>query len=130
MEAKILIRTPKGNARGAEQKLRLIIGIKKDVEVFFNDDDDELLWIVKGDSRRVDKAMQNVYRFNAIMLNFMNNSIVKKTVRKLLKEKEADELYDMLLNQTEIEIIKYDKEQELLKDSRSVFQKIKDRIRL
>lgn len=130
MEAKILIRTPKGSAKGAEEKLRLIIGMDKKPEVFFNEDDDEILWIVKGDSRRVDKAMQNVYRFNAIMLTFMNNSLVKKTVRKLLKEKEAEELYDMLLNQTEIEIIKYDREQELLKDSRSVFQKIKDRLRL
>jgi len=130
MEAKILIRTPKGAAKGAEGKLKLLIGIDKNAEVFFNEDDDEILWIIKGDSRRVDKSIQKVYSFNAIMVNFMNNAMVKKTVHKLLKEKDAMELYDMLLNQTEIEIVKFNEEEEYKKNPKSVFQKIKDRLKL
>lgn len=130
MEAKILIRTPKGAAKGAEGKLKLLIGIDKNAEVFFNEDDDEILWIIKGDSRRVDKSIQKVYSFNAIMVNFMNNGMIKKTVHKLLKEKDAMELYDMLLNQTEVEIVKFNEEEEYKKNPKSVFQKIKDRLKL
>jgi uncharacterized metal-binding protein len=132
MEAKILIRTPKGQATGTKEKLRKIIGIHKSAEVHTNKKtgDNEILWIVKGDTRRVMKAIDNTYKFNAMMNMVLNNHAVKKLVNRLLKEKDAEELYTMLTQQTEVEVIKEAQIKDLTKNKKGVFYKIRKRLGL
>jgi len=131
MIVKILIRTPKGRARSAEKKLRpVLLGIKTVKEMYTNKDDNEILWIIEGTPRKIEKITNKVSQFRFLMQALLDNKLVKKTIRKKLSKESEDELLDMLINQTDIEVVKEATARELEKDSQSIFSKIKEKFKL
>lgn len=127
MQIKILIRTPKGQAQKAEQKLRLfLLKTKKPTEVYTNDLDNEICWIIEGDPRYINKLQHKVTQYHSLMNMALNNKMVKSVIRKKVSKEGAEELYDMLINQTEVTVVKAATAEELAKNKESVFFKIKN----
>lgn len=126
MILKILIRTPKGQAKKAEKKLRLfLLKTRKPSMVYTNDLDNEICWIMEGDPRYLNKLQDSVTKFHLLMNLALNNKLVKMMVRKQLGKQGVDDLYEMLVNQTKVDVIKKATEEELSKDKDSVFYKMK-----
>lgn len=107
MICKLIIRTPKGKANGTEKKLRwFILGRLKPQEIYINKDDSELVWVIDAPLRKFMKISKNVGKFKFFMNTMLDNKLVKATIRKKLNPEQEKELVDMLMNQTEVEIIK------------------------
>lgn len=133
MQIRVLINTPKGEASKTEAKVRpFILGLKKPVSITINDDDSQLLWLIEGNTREIEKISQSVARFEVTMNLIVRNKQMKWILTKMggAKKEDFDKLEDMLLNQTEIEVVKYATAKELAEDSKSIFAKIKDKIRI
>lgn len=107
MEVKILIRTPKGQATKTERKLRpFLLGKTKSNDVYVSDDDDQIVWIVTAPMFKVMKISNNIARFDSISNMVFNNKTFKNALRKKLTPEDEAFLKDMLLNQTNIKILK------------------------
>lgn len=132
MEAKILIRTPKGQASGTKEKMRKIIGIDKAADFYINDDtdDNEILYIVKGEPRRVMKVIKKAYLYPKIAQMAMDKKLMRDAMIKFSSRETYDQVYDMMINGTTVEVVKYNDYLEELKKPKGVFQKIKDKLGL
>lgn len=127
MQIKILIKTPKGQAQKAEKKLRLfLLKNKKPDSVYTNDLDNEICWVVSGNTRQITKLTRSVTQYHVMMNMALNNKMIRGLIRKKVGQKGADELYEMLINQTHVEVIKANDEEELSKNKNSVFYKMKN----
>jgi len=107
MEIKILINTPKGQAKGTEKKLRpFLLGKNKPKELWTNEEDNQIVWIIDTDVRRAMKIQRNVMVFDKMMESVLNHKYVKGTIHKKLSKEDQAQLKDMLQNQTTVEVIK------------------------
>ena len=109
MEIKILITTPKGNARGTEAKLRTAL-LKWDApkKIIINKADNKIIWIIEGDIKKCLKIQKNIIGFQKLAQYFLNNKLVKKGINKLADSPEDyEKLKQAFINNTKIEIIKY-----------------------
>lgn len=129
MKTRIQIRTPKGHAKKTERKLRpFLLGFHKCTNIVHsNKADDCIIWVVEGDPRTICKISRNVARFDSIVQNLFNNKMVHGAVQKLKKDDQI-QLKQMLINQTSVEIIKDAEFQELIKDKKTIWQKVKERL--
>lgn len=132
MEAKILVRTPKGQASGTKDKIKRVFGTKKNTEVFTNKEtgDDEILLIVNDTPRKVMKVMTRAYAYPKLAQEVMNHKLAKGTMMKKVGKEKYKIVYDLIKDGTTVDVIKYDDYLEELKNKRGVFQKIKDRLGL
>jgi hypothetical protein len=127
MEVKILIRTPKDQARKTEKRLRLfLLKNKRPDRTVINYLDNEICWIITDSPRKIRKLTNAVTKFDFLMRQALNNRAMRFLIKKKLKKEQKEELMDMLLNQTQVEVINKATEEELAKDEDSVFHKIKN----
>ena len=105
MQIKILIKTPKGHAKKTEFQIRpFLIGNKGKIhKIMTNAEDNKILWIVDAKEGQYFKIIKNVSAYRTMISAIMGNKTVKKVAR-ITPEQEA-ELNDMLLNQTEIDVV-------------------------
>jgi|26BtaG_2_1085354.scaffolds.fasta_scaffold15743_3 hypothetical protein len=128
MEVKIIIRTPKGQAKGMEWKLRkVLLGKIKPKEMYVSKDDNELVWVVDAPSRRVTKIIRNVSFFDVTIRNIFENKALKKTLWKKLSAKDLKELEGMLKQQTEVEVIKNATAEEIVDEGKTWWQRLKEK---
>lgn len=128
MEIKIRIRTPKGQAKGTEKKLRpFLLGGRQLSEVWTNEEDNELYWVVNTDVRNAMKISRNVAAYANIIKGMFDNKLMRKVSDKQLSPEDKAELKDMLLNQTEVEIIKEATAQEIVEGNKTFWQRIKEK---
>lgn len=127
MIIRILVKTPKGQAKKAEGTLKLILGVKRNYKVCTNDEDSELGFVIEDDSRRCFNIINNSTKFKLLAREIGKKVIKNKIVAYFGKfsQEQKDEFIDMLENNTEVEYIKEATAEELAKDNRSVFAKIK-----
>ena len=106
MMLKIRIRTPKGHAKKTEHRIRpFIIGNKgKMHKIMTNKDDNQILWIVDAKPRQYTKIIKNVSAYKIMIEKIMSNKTVQKVAR--ISDDQKEELNKMLMDQTEIDIIK------------------------
>jgi len=105
MKIKVRIRTISGKATSVEKKIRpFILGLRKPKihQVKINKADNEILWTIEDDIRKIMKVQKNVMKFDGVMKLVLGNKLFKKKV----KPEQRKELEDMLLNHTSVEIIK------------------------
>lgn len=127
MKLKIHIRTPKGQATGTEKKLRpFILGKKKAHQLWVNKDDNQIVWEIEGTVRECLKINKNVARFDFITRKVFDSKMLKKTLRKKLEPGQEEELKDMLLNQTSVEVVKEATAQEMVEANKTWWEKVKE----
>ena len=122
------VKTPKGQAARTSRIIKtFIIGMpnkKLKTEIYTNDDDSEIFWDCEGDFKRIMNVQSNLARFDYIIKTIFEHKLMKKYgVSKLSKEDEA-ELKNMLLNHTEVKIIKVS-EQEVVVEGLTYWERIK-----
>jgi hypothetical protein len=126
MEVKIMIRTPKGQAKGTEKKFRYFIpigGIIK--ETLINDEDSEMIWVIDAPYRKVLEIQKRVNWYSHSVGAVMGN----KKFKKLVNEDQKEELEDMLNNQTSIEIIKEATANEIVEANKTWWQRVKEKFK-
>lgn len=103
---KIRITTPKGYAKSTEFKLRpFLIGRKgKMHKIMTTPDDDKILWIVEAKPRQYTKIIKNVSAYKVMIKGILKNKAVQKVAR--LNDDQKKELDKMLMDQTEIDLVK------------------------
>lgn len=128
MQTKIIIRTPKGHAKKMEKRLRpYLLGKNSPHSIFVNDDDNELVWEVEAEYKRILKINRNVSLFDSILKGAFNSKAVKKAVQKKLSLEDQAQLNDMLFNHTTVEIIKEATAQEIVDANKSWWQNVKEK---
>lgn len=125
MELKIQIKTPKGQAKKTQGKLKkFIVGKDKIHNILVSPEDDMIIWVVNVGIRRAMKIQKNVMRYETMIKGMFNNKLMKKKLIPMLEPGQAEELKAMLTEHTSIEVIKNATAQELL-DNETYWQKIK-----
>lgn len=114
MQIKVLIKTPKGNAKATEKKIRPFLVKSKEIhETRVNKADNQIVWTIDCTVKRALKIQKNVAYFDTIMKGVMNNKTLKKAVRSKLSDQDEKELNNMLSEQTSVKIIKQADAEEL-----------------
>jgi len=130
MELKIRIRTPKGQAKGTEKKLRpILIGNKGLHEVWTNEEDNEIYWVIQTDIRHAMKINRNISTYDLIIKGVFKNKLMKKVTNKQLSPEDKTQLEDMLTNQTKVDIIKEATAQEMTENNKTFWEKIKEKFK-
>ena len=123
MKARIIIKTPKGQASGTEEKLRaFILPGKVNHQVMVNDDDDTIIWEAEGTVKQIMRINKNVAMFDVMIKGIMDNKLVKKAC----EPGQYDQLKEMLANNTRIEIIKEASAEEWVESNKTWWDKIKE----
>ena len=130
MELKISVKTPKGQAAGTRKKLQpFLLGIRKIKEIYVNDEDSEMVWVVETTPKDMLKISRNVSMYENIIKMVFQNKMMSKFVgsktANISKEQQA-ELKEMLQNGTKVEIIKNATAQEMVEDNKTWWQKVKE----
>ena len=106
MQVKIRIKTPKGQAKGTEKKLRpFILGLKKPHKIETNKADNQIIWTIDDKPRKIMKITRNVAMYDTMLTQLLTNKSVKKSINKALDDKGKKELNTMLFKQTKVEVI-------------------------
>lgn len=135
MELLIKIKTPKGQAKKVQHNLTWIIGVRKGkYTTWVNDEDNEVYWEIKDDIRRAHKIMKNVSKYDVLVEAILGNmQKVKKAYQKIVKKqpdkKEEEELRDLLMNHTKIEIVKSLTKEELDEYNKTWWQRMKEKLK-
>ena len=126
MKTRIIIQTPKGQAKKTEKRLRkFILGRKESHKTMVNKLDNKIIWEVEGTPREIQKINKNVCKFDLIMKKILNSKMLKKAVRNKFSKEQEQELREMLQNQTKVEIIKEATAEEILKN-KSMWERLKE----
>lgn len=130
MKIRLLVRTPKGQAKKAEGTLKTVLGVKRNYNTYTNDEDNEIAFIIEDDSRRCFKIIDNAYKFHLLAREIGSRVVKNKIVGYATKltQEQKEEFLDMLNRQTEVEYIKEATAEELARDNKSVFAKIKEKL--
>lgn len=130
MEIKIRIKTPKGHAKKVEQRLRhVLLGNNKPKEMFTNQDDDELYWVVELPIRKALRVQKNIAAFDTIINSIFNSKLLKKhVIDKRMLPGQKEELKKMLLEHTEIEVIKKATADEII-DNKTFWERVKEKFK-
>ena len=130
MKAKIRIKTPDGQARGTETKLRpMLLNRRLTSTTYTNDLDNEILWEIEGPVRDILKATKNVNTYEVLIKHIFQNKLMKKFGLPKLAEGEADKLKELLENNTTVEIIKEATAQELIEANVTWWDKLKSKFK-
>lgn len=134
MEVKIRIQTVPGEANKVQKRMIKFfkLGNVKNSEVFINDNDSEILWVVEDSFRKIMGIQQRVLMWDQLMTQVLDNKYLKKIAKKKLSDEDMANLKDMLENQTNVEIIKPATEKEtikILQKNDSWWEKIKHKFK-
>src|SRR3989338_6820220 len=112
MKVKIRIKTPKGNALGIYSKIKVfLIPLGMHPQVESNEENDTIILSIEGDPRKVQKIIKRVAMWDTLIRGVMENKGFRKMASRSLKEGSIEELDDMLMEHTTLEVIK-DEEKE------------------
>jgi hypothetical protein len=127
MKIRIMITTPKGQAKDTDKRIRpFLIGFNRvKVDTYINKEDNKMFWEVEGDIRPVMKVQNNVARFDVFLNMLLTNKMVSGQVKKMKKE-DREELLKMLKEQTTCELIKEATAEEIVESNKTFIQKIKE----
>lgn len=129
MEIKIRVRTPIGHARRLEKKLRIfLLGRNKPKELYTNEIDNEVIWVIEDNIRRCLKIQKNIAVYDTLMGGTLKKIGKSKYIKKRMLPEQKDELEDMLLNHTKIEIIKRAEAEEMI-DDETFWERLKNRFK-
>ncbi len=107
MKIKIKIKTPKGNAQAIEKKIKFILlprGLKHQLET--TKEDDQIIWKVEDDPRKVMKLIRNVSMWDTIITGIFGSKLLRKVADRSLKDGSVEDLEEMLVNHTSVEVIR------------------------
>jgi hypothetical protein len=118
MQVKIIVKTPKGQAIATEKKIRnFLLGINKkryiEIKTYCNDADDTIFWEVTADVRTILKIQRNVWTYDKLITGIFTHKLMNKVIVNKIPKEQQEQLKEMLLNQTSIEIIKEADEKEM-----------------
>lgn len=134
MQVRILLTTPKGQARRTMQTLKAVTFVQRflflhgKIDFHANDEDTQVLLDCEGSPRVCFDLQKEVARFRATMLSVEGNKLVKKFINARSTEEERGQLHDMLVNGTRMEIVKQAEAEELAQDEKSLFARIREKI--
>ena len=132
MQVRVLITTPKGCAKQTEARLKkfILIGIKKPMSTYVNDNDSQLVWLIEGNAKDVFKLTQAVNRYFIVAKQVVSNNMAKRGIKLMTgaTNDQMEQLKESFMNNTTVEVIKEATALELCQDDRSIFSKIKERI--
>lgn len=105
LEMVIEVKVPKGQARKTEKKLRVILlNLKRPSETSFNEADNTITWVLRGDARRLKAIQRTVLFYDHMITKTLDNKLMKKYINKNVNKDGQKELTDMLVNHTTIEV--------------------------
>ena len=106
MRLHIRIKTPKGQAKGTESKLRaFLLGKSHVIKAWSNKADDRFYWIVDAYHGDISRITRNVSMYGWFIRKVFESGAIKKVAKLALSQQDQDQLRDMLENNTKIEII-------------------------
>lgn len=129
-ECKLKVRTPKGQAKKAVGKIKwLVLGKVKTSEIYISKEDDEIVFFFDIPLRKLGKIHKNVAKFDFFVKAMLDNKLVRKTVRKHLKAGQEEDLKEMLLKHTEMELVSPLSPKEVREADETLWQRIKGKFR-
>lgn len=127
MITRIKIKTPKGQARKTAKKLKwFLLGSGVKHKAYYNKEDNEIYWEIEAPVKKILNINRNVFYFDQMMRGVLDHKLVKRAFREKLTPDQEEELRSMLLNQTQLEIIKEATAQEIIEHNKSFWQRIKE----
>lgn len=126
MIVRISIKTPKGQARNTEAKIRyFILGTEKPIEMYASPEDDEIIWVMSTTMVKALRLTRNVARYGELVRMIFENKLFRKAIIPKLAEGQELELRNMLEHQTKIEIIKTATAEELVEANMTWWERTK-----
>lgn len=132
MKIRLIIRTPPGNAKTAEEKIKKVILPWKKIKSFqshTSPEDDTIIWEIEDDYKTINRILKNTSKFDKMMQLLLQNKMFKKHLQKNYEEEDINKLEEMLLQHTSIEIIKAADVNEFLEGNKPLWQKIRDKFK-
>lgn len=122
----IKVKTPKGEAKKTEKKLKgFIIGINKvKSETWTNEEDSEFYWKIEGGIKQIMNINRNLAFFDRLIKMIFENKLMKKMTGVKISKEEIEQLREMLVNQTSVEVIKESTLQEKDEHQQTFWQKV------
>jgi len=129
MEIKIQINTPKGAAEKTAKRIEpYILGSKKKIkhDIYINEEDSCIIWDVEGEPRKLQSINKNVAMYDKLVVNILNNKLVKKAFSKDWSAEEWGEFENLLKNHTTINIVKRATAEELVEYYKTWWDRVKE----
>jgi hypothetical protein len=112
-----MVKTPNGQAQATEKKIRnFLLGINRKniaIETYSNDADNTIFWNITADVRTILKIQRNVWTYDKLITSIFSHKLMNKVIVNKIPKEQQEELREMLLNQTSVEIIKEADEKEM-----------------
>jgi hypothetical protein len=126
-EIKIKIKTPKGEAKSAQWKLRpfLLGNFQKIKETHISPDDDEIMWVIEADVRKCSAITMRVNLYDSAIKWAFTSKAVKWAMKKSTR-KDQEVVRDMIKNGTTIEVIKTASYDEWVKEKKPFWKRVFD----
>ena len=127
MQTKIIIRTPKGQAKAMQKRLKpFLLGRSSPYNVMVNDDDNEIIWEVDAGVKDTLRINRNVAFFDRLLSGAFHNKTVQKKIKKHLSIEDQAELNDMLFHHTTVEVVREATAGEIVESNKTWWQRIKE----
>lgn len=109
VEVKLRIKTPKGQAKNIEKKwgilLRTFILGKNIPKIETNISESQMVWTVTTTPSKAMGISKRLGMYTALVTGVFNNKLLKKGIGKHFSKEQQDEVKELLLNHTKIEMI-------------------------
>jgi hypothetical protein len=130
MKIRLKVETPKGQAAGAEKKLRLVIlgTLKKPCDTYVSPRGTSFYWDLEVTVKQYIKIGKNVAVFTKGLDKALDIKAVNKTLKTLAdKPEDIDTLKEYLGNGTRISILKNATAEEIIEGNKTFWDTIKEK---
>lgn len=131
MKIRLLIKTPPGQARGTEKKLRgILLGMKRANESGINEDESSFYWELDLTIKQYLHLQKKVYMFQDFTSGLISHRLVQGAAKKMgATTEQITEVRSMFKTGTKIDIIKEATAQEQDENNKTYWQKIKEKFK-
>lgn len=128
MRLRIEVKTPAGQAAGAEAKLRTVIlwRLEQPPQTWINEENSIFYWEIEATPKQFDWMTRRVGLVQGIMIGIFENKKAKWAITKFADNpQDVETLREMLTNGTTVKILKEATAQEILDDGTTFWERIK-----
>jgi myo-inositol-1-phosphate synthase len=130
MNIRLEVKTPRGQAAGAEKKLRLVLlgVLKRPCDTYVSPDDAMFYWDLDVTVKDYMRITKNVARFQTGMEKALDIRTIRKTLTHLAdKPEDIATLKEYLANGTTVRVLKKAETDEIVEYNKTFWQRIKEK---
>jgi hypothetical protein len=129
MRIRLQVKTPPGQAEGAEKKLRLLMlgQLKQPADTYVSPDKSTFYWDLDVKVKDYMRITQNVNRFQVGLEKAMDIKTIRKTLTQFAdKPEDITTLKEYLSNGTQISVLKRATADEMTEHNKTFWQRVKE----